>query len=142
MANLSITAGNVLPGANAKIEQGIAGAALTAGQPVYQDSADSNRLKPAAANNAATANVVGIVLQNVGSGQRVEYVREDDDFSPGATLSLAAAGDRGTYVLAATAGMVAPVADLVAGNRYVPLFVAKSTSRAVLRIVNTGAAIS
>jgi hypothetical protein len=40
-----ITAANVLAGANAKKRTGVAGATITAGQTVYEDSTDSNKFK-------------------------------------------------------------------------------------------------
>ena len=141
MANISITAGSVLPGTNAKIRQGVAGATITAGQPLYYDSASSS-LKLADANVSATlATVVGIALQGASSGQRVEYVYDDDDFTPGATLSLATP-DFGVYVLSATAGAIAPHSDLAAAMYPVVLFVAKSSTKAILKIINgTGVAV-
>lgn len=141
MANLTITAASVLPGANAKIAQGIAGATITAGQVLYLDPAD-NKLKLASAGAAATASPVGIALQGAANGQRVEYVYEDDDFTPGATLVLTAIGDKGTYVLSATAGAIAPLGDLIATNRLTGLLTAKSATKAILKITSSGAAIA
>lgn len=141
MANISITAGSVVRGANAKTAFGIAGATITAGQPLYYDSATST-LKLADANVSTTlANVVGIALGGYSSGQKVEYVIEDDDFTPGATLSLATP-DFGVYVLSATAGAIAPHSDLAAAMYPVVLFVAKSATKAILKIINgTGVAV-
>ncbi len=45
MADLSITAANVLRGSNARVETGIFGATVTAGQVVYRDASDNNKFK-------------------------------------------------------------------------------------------------
>lgn len=137
MAALSITAASVLAGPNAKKRRGIAGATITAGQAVYEDSADSSKFKLADADaSAATAKVAGIALHGASNGQPLEIAYEDDDFTPGATLSLSAAGDTGIYVLDGTAGSIAPMDDLAAGDFPVILMVAKSTTKAVLKIIN------
>ena len=135
MADISVTAASVLKGANAKTRRGIAGATITAGQALYEDSSDSNKLKLADANaSAATSNCVGIALHAALSGQPIEYVYEDDDFTPGATLSLSVAADSGVYVLSGTAGGIAPMDDLAATMYPVVLFVAKSATKANLKI--------
>ena len=144
MADLSITAANVQKGANAKLPlRRIAGATITAGQAVYEDSTDSGKVKPADANaSAATAVCVGIALNGAANGQPVEVNWDDDDFTPGATLSLSAAADSGVYVLSGTAGGIAPMDDLASGMYPVILMVAKSASKAVLKIVRGSAALT
>lgn len=142
MADVSITAASVLKGANAKTRMVIAGATITAGQPVYEDSTASYKAKLADTNaSAATSNVVGIALHGASDTQPLLIVTEDDDFTPGFTLSLSGAGDDGVYVLSATAGGIAPVTDLAAGYYPVILMVAKSASKAVLKIVRGGAVL-
>lgn len=142
MADVSITAANVLAGANAKKRRGIAGATITAGQAVYEDSADSNKFKLADCDlSAAAAKCVGIALHGAASGQPLEIVEEDDDFTPGGTLSLSAGGDTGVYVLSGTAGGIAPMDDLASGDYPVILGVAKSASKMVLKIIRGGAGL-
>lgn len=137
MANLAVTAANVLKGANSKIQQGIAGATITAGMTLYADGTALGVLKPAAAGSTAALGVVaGIALNGAGIGQPVFYTNDDDDFTPGATLVT------GTmYVQSATAGLIAPAADLVSTNWADFLFVAKSTTKAKLKIVNSQAQV-
>lgn len=134
MADLTITAANVLAGANARIRQGILGATGAVGDVVYEDSADGMRLKPADSNGVtASQNPAGILLTAGAAGQPALLVEDDDDFTPGATLV------NGTvYVLSANPGKIAPVADAVAGWRVSVLFVAKSTTKGVLRLVKGG----
>jgi hypothetical protein len=143
MADISVTAANVLAGANAKKRTGIAGATITAGQVLYEDSSDSNKLKLADANaSALTAKVAGIALHGAATGQPITFVEEDDDFTPGATLSLSAAADDGVYILSGTAGGIAPVGDLASGMYPVVLGVAKSSSKMILKIVRGTAALT
>lgn len=131
MADLSITAANVLKGANAIFQAGVSGATITAGQPVYLDSA-TGTYKLADANlSAAAATVVAISLNGASSGQPVSVLQEDDDFTPGATLVTGT-----VYVLSATAGAICPAADLATGWYPNVLFIAKSTTKAVMKIVN------
>lgn len=143
MSDVSITAANVLAGANAKKRKGIAGATITAGQVVYEDASDGFSFKLADADaSAATAAALGIALQGASDGQPLEIVTEDDDFTPGGTLSLSAAADTGIYVLSGTAGGIAPMDDLAAGDYPVILGVAKSTSKMVLKIVRGGTVLA
>lgn len=143
MSALSITAANVLAGANAIKRKGIAGATITAGQVVYEDTSDSNKFKLADCDaSATTAKAVGIALHGASAGQPLEIVVEDDDFTPGATLSLSAGGDTGIYVLDGTAGSIAPMDDLASGDYPVILMVAKSTTKAILKIIRGPAALT
>lgn len=143
MADLSITAGSVLKGSNAKTRTGTAGATITAGQVVYEDTSDSNKLK-LADNDASstTSNPVGIALHGAASGQPLTYVYEDDDFTPGGTLSLSAAADTAVYCLSSTAGGICPFDDLGASDYPVILFIAKSTSKAIMKILRGTAALT
>ncbi len=143
MSDVSITAANVIAGANAKKRTGRAGATITAGQVVYEDSSDSSDFKLADANaSAATANPVGIALHGASDGQPLTIVTEDDDFTPGGTLSLSAGADSGVYVLSGTAGGIAPVGDLASGMYPVILGVAKSATKMNLKIVRGTAALT
>lgn len=136
MSDLSITAANVLAGPNARKRTGIAGATITAGQTIYEDTADSSKFKLADNNaSAITAKCVGIALHGASAGQPLTVVYEDDDLTVGSTLSI------GVYTLSSTAGGICPVADLASGNYPVVLFVAKSTSKAVMKLVRGGTAI-
>ena len=129
MADLSITAASVVPGSRARILPGTAGATITAGQTVYLDST-TNTYKLADANSsAATAAVVGIAMNGASAGQPISVNVEDDDLTVGATLSMSAP----VYVQSATAGGIAPSADIAAGWYPSVLFIAKSTTKAILK---------
>lgn len=143
MSDVSITAANVVKGANAVTRMGVAGATITAGQPVYEDSSDSSKFKLADSNaSAATAKCAGIALHGASSGQPLLINVEDDDFTPGFTLSLSAAADDGVYVLSGTAGGIAPIGDLASGMYPVILGVAKSTTKMILKIIRGTAALT
>lgn len=127
-ADLSITAGSVLASSQATIYNGTAGATITAGQVVYRDASDSNKIKLADADASATASrAFGIALNGASSGQPVRVVTADPALTVGATLSLTAP----VYVLSGTAGGIAPIADMAAADYPVVLMVATSTSVAI-----------
>jgi hypothetical protein len=113
-----------------------AGATITAGQVVYEDTAASNVAKLADANSATASVVAGIALQNVATGQFLDIVYDDDDFTPGATLSVTAVNSSGIYILSATAGGIAVTGDAAATMYPVVIFVAKSTTKAKVKITN------
>lgn len=123
MADLTVTASSVSASASATVvRSGTAGATITAGQPLYSDGSDSNELKPAQATSAKS-NCVGIALNGATDGQPVAYCSKDSGFTPGATLVVGT-----VYAVSATAGGIAPVADLTTGDYACVLGVAKTTS--------------
>jgi len=136
-ADISITAASVIPGANAKIVTKTAGATITAGQVVYEDTGDSNKVKLADTDSAtALARVVfGIAAGGAAAGQPVRIIREDDDLTLGGTV---ATGD--ILILSGTAGAVAPNADAATGDYVVFLGVAKSATKINFKPVASGAA--
>ena len=136
MADITVTAASVAQGAGAIVRQGTAGATVTAGQPVYIDTADANQLKPADADlSALGSTVAGIALHGASDEQPLKYIESGGAFVPGATLTQ---GE--VYVLSGTAGGIAPVADLGTGDYPVILFCANSTTVATMKITRgTGA---
>lgn len=130
-ADISVTAASVQASTTALRAGGTAGATITAGQTVYIDASDSNKIKLADSNaSAATGSCVGIALHGAASGQPITYAYEDANFTPGATLTVGQ-----TYALSSTAGGIAPIADLTTGDYPNVLFIAKTTTVAVLKIV-------
>lgn len=126
MADISIVISNVIAGTSATTRVATAGASITQGQPVYLDSAASNQAKPARANADAASRAVGIALNGATSGQPVTYVTKDDNFTFGGTSTA------GTIlcVSAATAGNIAPSADLTTGNYVTPIGTTISATKA------------
>lgn len=125
MTDVSITAANVLKGSNATIEQGTAGATVTAGQVVYKDDADG-KYKLADNDASTTGQPIrkprGVALNGASNGQPLAILRSGD-ITIGGTL---VAGT--TYCLSSTAGGICPQADVASGDDVVVLGVAKSTS--------------
>lgn len=90
MADISITAANVLKSSTGIPALGIAGATITAGQAVYIDTSDSNKIKLADADGTAPANTfAGIALNSATAGQPISYCTSDTGgFTIGATLAI------------------------------------------------------
>jgi len=133
MADLTVTAANVAEGSGAKKTTGTAGATITAGQTVYKDAADSNKIKLADADlSQAASTVVGIALHAALSGQPITY-QTDGQLDVGATLTV---GE--IYVLSGTAGGIAPVADLAASDWVVILGVALATDNLDVQLYIAG----
>ena len=113
-----------------------AGEAISAGDLIYLDSADT-KMKLADASAAATSGVVGISLTSAAAdGDYLVYVTSQ-------TIDLGAILTAGTfYYLSATAGKICPAADLVSTNVVTQLGYATSTSQMILNVVDTGVVIA
>lgn len=136
MADITLTAANVLAGSNATTNLGTAGATITAGQVVYFD--DTTKTYKLADTDSATAAVrspVGIALNGASSGQPL-MVLTDGDITLGAVLTAGVA-----YYLSGNPGGICPVADVASGDYPVILGMAKSTSVLAIKIVEAGVAI-
>lgn len=136
MADLSITAASVLAGTGADVESGRAGAAITAGQIVYRDSATGNYLL--ADSNSATAAARrprGIALHAAASGQPLA-VHKEGPITIGATMIAGVA-----YYLSDTPGGLAPVADVGSGEYSSIIGIATSTTVLDVKIHSSGAAL-
>lgn len=123
MADLVITAASVVAGANARITHGIAGATVTAGQVVYLDPTTGKwGLADTDSATAAVRNATGVALNGAALNQPVA-VQTGGDVTIGATV---AAGDG--YWLSGTAGGIAPIADVAAGDYPLLVGIGKSTT--------------
>lgn len=126
--DLSITASAVVPSANAVKRTVTAGATIAAGQLVYLDTADVDaagigKAKLSDANGAAALRVVdGIAINSASAGQDVTIVTYDS------ALVIAASGLTANQILisSATAGGIAPSADLTTGWYLTVIGVVKS----------------
>ncbi len=135
MTDIVITPASVLKGSNPVLGAGVAGVAITAGQTLYEDTAAANVLKLADANlSSLGATVVGIALHAAGTGQPIQYLKSGQ-ITIGATLVAGA-----VYVNSATAGGIAPVADLASGWRTTYIGTAVSTTVLDVRIHNSDTA--
>jgi hypothetical protein len=131
MADLTITAASCLT-VDGNYATGVAGAAITAGQALYIDTANSNVLKLADCDASALASTVaGISLHAAASGQPIRY-QTSGTITVGGTMT---AGK--IYVASATAGGIAPSADLTTNWRTSIIGVATSTTVLTLGINNS-----
>lgn len=136
MADLTITAANVLSGTGARIVYGTAGVALTAGQVVYLDEAtNSYKLSDSNSATAAVRDVDGIALHAAAAGQPIA-VHTRGPLTIGATL---VAGQ--TYALSETPGGIQPVADLGSGEYPTIIGMAISTTVLNVHIQSAGVAL-
>lgn len=89
MADLSITAANVIPSEGAVISSGTVGGTgvtVTAGKLLYKHT--DGTLLLATNATAVGAAVVGMALGGASTGQVVRYVSEDPDLTLGATATV------------------------------------------------------
>jgi len=135
MADISITAANVVAGSNATKESGTAGETITAGQMVYKDST-GKYMK--ADNDSATAEARqarGVALHGASNNQPLT-IQKAGDVTIGGTLTAGTA-----YYLSDTAGGICPLADVGSGEYVCLLGLAKSTSVLALDIQFPGVAL-
>lgn len=133
MADIAITAANVVSGAGAVTQPGIAGATITAGQWVYQDPTTNKWLL--ADNNSATVPARfpgGVALGGAANNQPIT-VQISGPITIGGTLTAGVA-----YYLSATPGAMCPVADLTTGMSPSVLGIATSTTVLLINITQSG----
>ncbi len=132
MADLTITASNVVAGKGATTTTGTAGEALAAGDAVYKDSTDNDNLKKCLHNTtAAAANAVGIVLAAVSDNATATYITAGD-LCLGTLLAIGS-----VYAVSATAGRIAALADAGSSDYATILGVATGTAVLSVKIVTS-----
>lgn len=122
MADISITAANVVAGSDATIERGTAGATITAGQAVYKDSTGKWQLADANSASELARRARGIALHAAANNQPLA-VQTAGDITIGATITAGLA-----YYLSDTPGGICPVADIGSGEYVCLLGLSKSTT--------------
>ena len=136
MADLSITATAVVAGSGADRITGVAGAAIAAGQVLYEDTTTGTW--KLADNNSATAAVrvpQGIALNGAASGQPLAILR-------GGPLTINAVLTAGVaYYLSDTPGGICPVDDLASGEYPSIIGIATSTSTIEVKFQSSGVAL-
>lgn len=136
MADLTITAANVVAGSGATKVNGTAGATVTAGQVVYKDSTtDTFKLADCNSATAAVRSPYGIALHASLANQPLTVLTAGP-VTIGATMTAGVA-----YYLSGTAGGIAPVADLTTGDYPVILGIATSTTVLNVDIQEAGVAL-
>lgn len=126
MADVSVTAASVVPSTDTQVADGVAGATITAGQTVYLDSATSTYKLADANASSTTAATVGIAMNGASAGQYLK-VATTGTITPGFTVTT---GE--IYVQSATAGGIAPKADLASGHY--PVIIGIGTSASLLKL--------
>lgn len=123
MADLTITAANVVAGADSARESGTAGETIAAGKAVYFDSTVKKwKLADSNSGTAEVRKATAIALNGASLNQPVT-VHKSGDITIGATLTAGTA-----YYLSDTPGGICPFADVGAGEYVCLLGLAKSTS--------------
>lgn len=131
MADISITAANVIFVSGTKHNSNTAGETITAGHMVYLKASDSKWWKADNNVDQATSGYgvqTGIALHGAAAGQPL-VVQTTGDITIGATVAVGV-----VYVLSTTAGGLAPHADLVSTNYITYGGYAITTGR--LRMIN------
>lgn len=130
MADLTITAANVVKGSGAIVDTSrVAGETITAGQAVYLKSSDSKWYKAQSDGTSAEAEASGVALNGASAGQPVA-VQTAGTITIGATVAVGA-----VYVVSNTAGGIAPLADLSSTN-YLTVFGYGATTLTILMDIN------
>lgn len=137
MADLVITAASVLKQSTATTATGTAGAALTAGQTLYIDTADNDTLKlfDADSGTVAVRTLAGVALHAAATGQPIRYATAGP-----VTIGATTAPGR-VYVGSDTAGGIMPEEDLDIGDYTAILGYATNATTIVLDILNTATAV-
>lgn len=134
MADVAVTATSVVPASDTLYADGILGATVTAGQTVYLDSA-TNTYKLADADlSSAAAATAGIAMNGGATGQPVK-VAVGGSINPGFTVGIGS-----IYIQSATAGGIAPVADLASGGYPVIVGIGTTASNLKLSMFKGGVA--
>ena len=122
MADLVITAANVLAGTGSTTSAGTLGATVTAGQAIVKNSSNVWVLADSNHATAALRQAGGIALNGGATGQPVKVLTAGL-ITIGATLTAGVA-----YYLSDTAGGICPVADIGAGEYVCQIGIATSTT--------------
>lgn len=113
MADITVTAANVVWVSGSSPVLGTIGETVTAGQCVYVKASDSRLWKAQADGTSAEATAVGIMLNGGAAGQVGMYAPSGASINIGGTTAKTT-----TYLVSATAGGVAPQADIVTSGHY------------------------
>ncbi len=136
MADITVTAASVIAGGDATIENGRAGATITAGQVVYKE-ASSGKFKLTDTNSATAEvkNAYGIALNGASDGQPLA-VQKSGSITIGATVTAGTA-----YYASETPGGIQSAADV--GTEAVA-FLGIATSASVIKmgIINSGVTVA
>lgn len=136
MADLVITPGSVIAGANASTDRGFFGETVTAGQAVYKEAATGNWKKADSDSATAEVRASNAIALNGGSVGQPAIVQKGGSITPGATLTPGLA-----YYLSKTPGGICPVADIASGGYAEIIGIATSASTMDLDFQSSGVAV-
>lgn len=132
MADLTITAANVVKYDGAETATETAGEAITAGQTLFRHT--DGKLYKAKDDTVAHAASVGVALNNAGANQPVTYIKAGD-YNPGAVVAI------GTfYGVTDTFGGLGPISDRGTGDYVTVIGYATATDKIHVDITKTGVA--
>lgn len=130
MADLSVTASQVVASTTTSdIEHGTSGEAITIGQSVYKKASDGKIYKADANASSATATAIGIAISTASAANQGMSWQKSGTITIGAAASITAGA---TYYVSATAGGIAPEADLATGHYVTFLGVGNSSNGIVM----------
>lgn len=135
MADLTITAANVKTAAtsNGSFTVVQVGEAVTRGQVGYRKASDGKYYLAKASGTLEESQAAGI-FQTPAALNGYAILQKGGDIDPGATLTVAQ-----TYVVSATAGNIAPLADISTTNHYLTILgIASAAGNLPLDINATG----
>lgn len=136
MTDITITPADVLAGGDAVIENGRAGATITAGQVVYKE-ASSGKFKLTDTNSGTTEvkNAYGIALNGASDGQPLA-VQKSGSITIGGTVVAGTA-----YYASETPGGIQPAADVATED---VTFLGIATTAAIIKlgIINSGVTVA
>lgn len=135
MANLSLTAANVAPVSDMRVVTGYAAVAIAAGEVGYYDST-AGGYKLADTDLAGAQSPIGIAINSAGVGQAVTWALPGSVIAIGGTVAKGVA-----YYLSATAGKIAPFADLTTGAKPVIVGIGVSTTEIKVVMAESGATL-
>ena len=133
MADLTITAANIIPVAGYSAKTLNSAAAITQGQAIYETSSNTWALADADAASTATTPAVAITEATAANQPVVGMTAGDLGF--GAILTV-----NEIYVVAETAGAIQPIGDLLSGDFLGIIGVATTTSNLHLHPYSSGVA--
>jgi hypothetical protein len=136
MADLSLTAANIVPSVNATKASGTAGEALAAGDLIYKKASDGFYYK-ADANDSTKVPVVGMAACSAATAQPFFFYTADSALEVGSH----SAGIGTPLFSSATAGKICPAADLSTSMRTQLIGITTTATKINFAIVDGGVVI-
>jgi hypothetical protein len=128
MADLTITAANVLAQSGSSTSYSKAAVAITAGQVIY---VNGTSMSLAQATSSAASNCAGIALNNAAAGQPLAFLTSGP-ITIGATVVVG-----GVYAVAAdNAGAICPIADILTTGDYITVLGVATNSTTITVDIN------